>query len=50
MFKMPREVQLNIEVEKIDIHKDITVKALLDSSTTEMFIDRKIVAEYGFRL
>jgi len=28
----------------------MTVKALLDSSTTEMFMDRKMVAKHGFRL
>ena len=49
-FKMLREVQLNIEVEKVDIHKSITVKVLLDSSTTEIFMDRKMAAKYGFRL
>ena len=47
---MLREVQLNIGVEKVDMHEDITVKAFLDSSITEMFIDRKIAAKYEFRL
>ena len=47
---MLREVWLNIGVEKADIHKDTTVKALLDNSVTEMFIDKKIVAKYGFKL
>jgi len=28
----------------------MTVKALLDSSTTGMFMDRKMVAKHGFRL
>jgi len=32
------------------MHEDITVKAFLDSSITEMFIDRKIAAKYEFRL
>jgi len=41
---------LNIRVEKVDTHEGVTVKVLLDSSITEMFIDRKIVAKYGFRL
>ena len=50
MFKMLKEVWLNIGVEKIDMHEGITVKVLLDSSTTEMFIDRKMAAKYGFRL
>jgi len=47
---MLREVWLNIGVEKADIHEDTTVKALLDNSVTEMFIDKKIVAKYGFKL
>ena len=38
-FKMLREVWLNIGVEKMDMHKDITVKVLLDNGTTEMFMD-----------
>ena len=49
-FKMLREIQLSIEVEKIDIHKGVIVKALLDSSMIGMFINRKIAAKYGFRL
>jgi len=47
---MLREVWLDIGIEKVDIHKDITVKALLDSSITGMFIDQKITARYRFRL
>ena len=47
---MLREVQLNIGIEKVDTHKGMTIKALLDSSTTGMFINRKIVAKHGFRL
>ena len=34
MFKMLREVWMNIGVEKLDMHKGITVKALLDSGAT----------------
>jgi len=48
IFKILREVWLNIGVKKIDIHEGITVKALLDSDTTEMFMDRKMVARHGF--
>jgi len=47
---MLREVWLNIGVKKVDIHKGVTVKVLLDSSITGMFMDRKIAAKYGFRL
>jgi len=50
MFKMLREVWLNIGVEKVDIHKGVTVKALLDSSVIGMFMDCKMAARYGFRL
>ena len=47
---MLREIQLNIEVEKVDIHKSIIVKALLDSSTTGMFMNEKMAAKHGFKL
>jgi len=50
MFKMLREVWLNIGVEKVDIHKSVIVRALLDSSMTGMFINRKMAAKHGFRL
>ena len=46
---MLRKVWLNIGIEKIDTHKGITVKALLDSGTTGIFIDRKIAAKYRFK-
>jgi len=49
-FKMLREVWLNIGVEKVDMHEGITVKALLDSDTTEIFMDRKIAARNRFKL
>jgi len=41
MFKILKEVWLNIEVEKVDIYEGVTVKALLDSSMTGMFINKK---------
>jgi len=49
-FKILREVWLDIRVEKVDMHKGITVKVLLNSGTTGMFMDQKIVARHGFRL
>jgi len=49
-FKMLREVWLNIGMEKINIYKGVMVKALLDSSTTGMFIDKKTAARHGFKL
>jgi len=49
-FKMLREIWLNIGVEKIDMHKGIMIKALLDSGTTGMFIDRQTAEKHGFKL
>ena len=50
IFKILREVQLNIGVEKVNTHEGITVKVLLDSGVTGMFMDRKMAAKHGFRL
>jgi len=47
---MLREVWLNIGVEQIDMHKGIMIKALLDSGTTGMFMDRQMAARHGFKL
>jgi len=49
-LKMLREVWLNIEVEKVDTHEGITVKALLDSGVTEIFMDKRMVVKHGFKL
>ena len=49
-FKMLKEVWLNIGVEKINMYKGITVKALLNSGATEMFMDWKMTVKYRFRL
>jgi len=50
MFKMLREVWMNIEVEKLDMHEGITIKALLDSGATGMFMDKRMAARHGFKL
>jgi len=47
---MLREVWLNIGVEKVDTHKDVIIKALLDSGTMGMFIDRQTAARHRFKL
>jgi len=47
---MLKEVWLDIGIERTNTHKGITIKVLLDSGTTGMFIDRKIAAKHGFRL
>jgi len=45
---MLREVWLDIGIEKIDTHEGIIVKALLDSGTTGMFMDKRTAAKHGF--
>ena len=47
---MLRKVQLNIGIKKIDTYESITVKALLNNSTIEMFIDQKMAVRHKFRL
>jgi len=47
---MLREVWLNIGIERIDTHKGVAVKALLDSGAMGMFMDKKMAAKHGFRL
>ena len=41
---------MNIRIEKLDTHEGVTVKALLDSGTTGMFIDKRAAAKHGFTL
>jgi len=49
-FKMLREVWLNVGVEKLNMYEGVTIKALLDSGITRMFIDKRIAARHGFKL
>jgi len=49
-FKILREVWLNIRMEKINMHKGVMVKALLDSGATGRFMDKRIAVKHGFRL
>jgi len=49
-FKMLREVWMSIRVKKLDMYEGVTVKTLLDSSTTGMFMDKRLVARHGFKL
>ena len=41
---------MNIGVEKVDMHKGVTVKVLLDSGVIGIFMDKKMVARHGFKL
>jgi len=47
---MLREVWMNIGVERLDMHEDVTVKALLDSGATGIFMDKRMAARHGFKL
>jgi len=49
-FKILREVWLDIGIEKVDTHEGITVKTLLDSSATGMFMDREMAKRHGFKM
>ena len=49
-FKILKKVQLDIGIERTDTHKGITIKALLNSGATGIFINKKMVAKYRFRL
>ena len=50
MFKILREVWLDIRIEKIDTHEGVTVKALLNSSAIRIFIDREMAKKHGFKM
>jgi len=50
IFKILREVWLNIGIEKIDTHEGVAVKALLDSGATGMFMNKRTAAKHGFML
>ena len=39
-----------IGMEKVNTHEGVTVKVLLDSEATGMFVDKKFVEKHGFRL
>ena len=41
---------MQIEVEKIDTHKGVSVKALLDSRATGLFMSKKCAERGGFKL
>jgi len=47
---MLREMWLNIGVEKVDIHEEVTVKVLLDSGATGIFMDKRIAEKHRFKL
>jgi len=49
-FKPLREVWMSVGIEKVDIHEGRTVKVLLDSRATEMFMSKSLVQKGEYRL
>ena len=47
-LKPLREVWLNIGLERVDTHQGVSVKALLDSGATGLFISKKLAEKQGF--
>ena len=45
-----KEVWLQVGLERVDNHKGVSVKALLDSGATGMFADKRFVEKNGFKL
>ena len=41
---------MNVGIEKLDTHKGVTVKVLLDSGTMGMFMDKRTAVKHGFVL
>jgi len=42
-MKPLKEVWMQVGVKKIDTHKEVSVKALLDSGATGLFVDKKFI-------
>jgi len=49
-FKPLREVWMNVGIEKVDIHEGRTVKALLDSGATGLFMSKSLAQKGGYKL
>jgi len=47
---MLKEVWSNIGVKKVDTHEGVTVKVLLDSGATGMFMNKRMAAKHRFKL
>jgi len=49
-MKPLREIWITIGMEKVDTHKGVTVKVLLDSGVIGMFVDRRFTEKHGFEM
>ena len=49
-LQLLREVWLKVGLEKLESHKGIAVKVLLDSGTTGLFMDTTFAKEKGFKM
>jgi len=49
-FKSLREVWMTVGIKKTDMHKGRTVKALLDSRATGIFMSKSLVQKGEYRL
>ena len=45
-----REVWIRVGLEKLENHKGVAVRALLDSGATGLFMDMTFVQEKGFKI
>jgi len=50
ILKPLREVWLNIGLEKVDTHEGVSVRALLDSGATGLFMSKRLAERQGFKL
>jgi len=50
MFKPLREVWMNVGIKKVDTHEGRTVKALLDSGATGLFMSKSLAQKGGYKL
>jgi len=50
MLKPLREVWMNVGIEKVDMHEGRTVRALLNSEATGLFMSKELAQKGGYKL
>jgi len=45
ILKPLREVWLNVGLKRVDIHKEVSIRALLDSGATGLFMSRRLAVQ-----